>query len=237
MGGSSTNGELYRAGLPSPGARLLKAIAMVRQGNVVADIGCDHGKLAVYLVLANIAKRVIAVDKRPLPLSKAKGLVRQTGCEKRVDCRLGDGLKPLQPGEATEIVIAGMSGETMVEILNAAPWIFDPAMNFVFVPATRAEKLRAWLYKNGFAICQEEPVKENSHVYSVLQAVYTGEKIQHLQPLLCEIGLLKNSDLPEAKEYIKRRLHYLQNLLLGPLADAEREELLQLIDEVKKCLQ
>ncbi|MDL2325165.1 class I SAM-dependent methyltransferase [Ruminococcaceae bacterium OttesenSCG-928-A16] len=226
---------MYRAGLPSPGARLLTAIKLVRPGQVVADIGCDHGKLAVYLALAGLATKVIAVDKRPIPLSRARALAKQTGCEAMVNCRLGNGLAALQPGEATEIVIAGMSGETMIEILAAAPWVQNPGMHFVFVPATRAAQLRSWLYSNGFALLAEEPVAERGRVYTVLSAKYTGQK-QQQSPFFCELGLLAQNPLPPAKAYIAQRLRHLQKRALAPLPAAEKQALNQLIKEVEQCL-
>lgn len=232
-----TQGEMYRAGLPSPGARLLKAISMVREGSVVADIGCDHGKLAVYLILAGIAKKVIAVDVRSLPLSKAKALVKQTGCSEAIDCRLGDGLAALDENEASDIVIAGMSGETMVRILEQASWLQNKKINLVFVPATRAEDLRKWLYANGFALVKEEPVQENGRVYSVMQANYTGEKQQGLFPFFYEFGLLAESNTPEAKKYMVHHLHHLQNKRKAGLTRQEDQELEALIQEVEACLQ
>ena len=112
-------GERYRAGLPTLGARLLAAANAVRPGRPAADIGCDHGKLAVWLALRGISPRVIAVDSRPLPLAKARALAAQTGCADVVACRLGDGLAALAPGEAQEIIIAGLSGETIIALLDA----------------------------------------------------------------------------------------------------------------------
>ena len=40
----------------------------------------------------------------------------------QIDFRLGDGLSVLRPGEAEVIVIAGMGGDAIVDILSAAPW-------------------------------------------------------------------------------------------------------------------
>lgn len=232
-----TQGEMYRAGLPSPGARLLKATNMVRQDSIVADIGCDHGKLAVYLVLSGVAKKVIAADVRPLPLSKAKALVKQTGCSDKIECRLGDGLAVLHENEVSDIVIAGMSGETMAQILERAPWVQNEKLNFVFVPATHAEKLREWLYASGFVLVREEPVQENGRVYSVMQAKYTGEKQENLPQFFYEFGFLPQSESPEAKKYILHHLHHLQNMRKGNLAEKERQELEELIQEVERCLQ
>lgn len=228
-------GEMYRAGLPSPGARLLAAIRLVQPGRAAADIGCDHGKLAVYLALAGISPKVVAVDNRPMPLAKAKALARQTGCEDRVDCRLGDGLAALQPGEAQEIIIAGMSGETMANILSAAKWVEDSTLHFVFVPATRAGHLRRWLAERGFAIDREEPVEEKGRYYTAISAVYTGTSIEPT-PLFCELGLVPQAGGPAAAGYIRKQLARLEKQALAPMELPQRDALEHLINEVKECL-
>lgn len=228
---------MYRAGLPMPGARLLEAAKLVRPGRVVADIGCDHGKLAVYLAKSGRAAKVIAVDKRPIPLSHAKALVLQTGVGPLVDCRLGDGFAPLAPGEAEEIVIAGVSGETIAQIVSAAAWARDTSLHFVFVPATRVWFLRKWLCENGFAIEREVPVEENARFYTVLSVFYTGERVAAPTPLFCEVGLVPCSAAAAAKGYIGKRAEHLEKRLLAPMEPEERAALEQLLREVEQCLQ
>ncbi|MFV0413593.1 MAG: class I SAM-dependent methyltransferase [Oscillospiraceae bacterium] len=229
-------GEMYRAGLPMPGARLLEAAKLVRPGRVVADIGCDHGKLAVYLAKSGRVAKVIAVDKRPIPLSHAKALVLQTGVGRLVDCRLGDGFAPLGPGEAEEIVIAGVSGETIVQIVSGAEWARGKNLHFVFVPATRAWFLRKWLCENGFVIEREVPVEENARFYTVLSVFYTGERAPGPTPLFCEVGLVPRSAASAAKGYIGKRAEHLKKRLLAPMEQGERAALEQLLKEVEQCL-
>lgn len=94
--------------VPALDARLLAAAAYVRRGALAADIGCDHGKLAVYLARTGTARHVVAVDIRPAPLARAQVLVEKHGCSAGVECRLGDGLCALKPCEADDIVIAGI---------------------------------------------------------------------------------------------------------------------------------
>lgn len=226
---------MYRAGLPTPGARLLQAANLVRPGARVADIGCDHGKLAVYLARSGKSPFVVAVDMRPLPLQGAKALVRQTGCGKTVSCRLGNGLAPVLPGEVDDVVIAGMSGETMIEIMQAAPWVRTQAMHFVFLPATRAAQLRCWLMQNGFALQKEAPIAERGYFYTAISVNYTGQPVKAPAPLLCEVGLLPRVQNEAAAGYITQRLQDLQNRLRAPLPVNEKQQLLQLISEVKQC--
>lgn len=227
---------MYRAGLPMPGARLLAVAGLVRQGAAVADIGCDHGKLAVYLAKTGRARHVIATDKNPLPLSRAKALVAQTGCGKMVECRLGNGLCALAPGEAQDIVIAGLSGETMVEILQQSGWIRNEELQFIFAPATRAKPLRQWLQNNNFKLLGEIPVEENNKYYSVIHARFSTQPLPPKSPLFYEVGLVPNAHNAAAKGYVQGQLKHLQNCLAAPLPASKQAALANLIHEVETCL-
>ena len=152
----------------------------VRRGALAADIGCDHGKLAVYLARTGAARRVVAADIRPAPLARARALVEKHGCGAVVECRLGDGLSVLEPYEADDIVIAGVSGVTAAEMLAAAPQFWQAGRRFIFVPATKRAELRGWLWKNGFSLLEETPVQAAGRFYTALCAEYTGLSLIHI---------------------------------------------------------
>lgn len=189
--------------LPQLDARLAAAAAFVRPGRVAADIGCDHGKLTVNLLTSGRCPKVIAADLRPIPLSKAQENCRKAGCADRADFRLGNGLSVLQPGEATEIIIAGMGAETIMEILQAAPWVQNPEIRLILVPATKHSLLRRWLCQNGFTIQKEKLCLAAGRYYSVLCAAYTGKPFEP-SGVFCVVGLTANQ--PGAAEYKARQL-------------------------------
>ena len=76
----------------------------------------------------------------------------------------------LQPGEATEIIVAGMGAETVLEILDAAPWVRNEQYNFVFVPATKHSVLRKGLAQRGFALKSETLCLSLIHIFPGLRA-------------------------------------------------------------------
>ena len=86
---------------------------MVSTGGVVADIGCDHGYLSIYLLESGKKDRAIAMDVRPGPLSSAEENIRLAGLSDSIELRLSDGLEKLSIGEADTVVIAGMGGPLM----------------------------------------------------------------------------------------------------------------------------
>ena len=133
--------------LPTLDERLTAAAALVREGEPVADIGCDHGKLTAVLAASGKYPKVIGADLRPGPLAKAKQTLEHARCEDRAELRLGDGLSVLSAGEVGTIVLAGVSAQTTWEIIEKAPWVSQPGgPRLVMVPATRHRELRRWVY-------------------------------------------------------------------------------------------
>ena len=117
---------------------------------------------------------MIAADLRPGPLSTAQKTCEEAGCLDRVELRIGDGLSVLAPGEAQAVVIAGVSAQTAIEMLTAAPWVRDESTQLVLIPATKAPVLRRWLWENGFSLNAERLVCAAHRWYAVMDAAYTG---------------------------------------------------------------
>lgn len=100
-------------------SKRLQAIAdMVPVGSRVADVGCDHGFLSIYLYEKGISPKVYAMDVREGPLMRAKEHVAEYGYGDYIECRLSDGVKELETGEANVLVCAGMGGRLMAKILG-----------------------------------------------------------------------------------------------------------------------
>lgn len=152
--------------------RLSMVASMVRHGSRVADIGTDHAYLPVHLVQAGICPSGIAADIRSGPLEAARRTVTEAGLTDAIALRLGDGLAPVAADEVEDIVIAGMGGETIVEILSAADWVKDTRFQLVLQPMTRAEELRRWLLTNGFVSTEERLVQDGHRLYPVMTAAY-----------------------------------------------------------------
>lgn len=208
--------------LPTLDARLTAAAELVRSGQPVADIGCDHGKLTAVLAASGKFPKVIGADLRPGPLAKAKQTLEHAECEDRVELRLGDGLSVLSPGEVGTIVLAGVSAQTTWEILEKAPWVFSKSgPRLVMVPATRHSDLRRWLWKNGFKLVADRPVQAAGRWYAVMAAEYTGEKHE---PTFTECLFGKTGEYPEGADYAAWQKAKLPRFRLGvpdgtPLAE------------------
>ena len=132
----------------------------------LADIGTDHGYIPAALLLEGRVQRAVASDIAPAPLDRARATAERWGLTERMDLRLGNGLEVLAPGEADAVVIAGMGGDTLVDILAAAPWCRETAL--LLQPMSRAEVLRPWLAENGFSIRRERLVQDRGVLYPIL---------------------------------------------------------------------
>lgn len=212
-------------------ARLSAAAAYVRPGHPAADIGCDHGKLSAWLAGSGRCPRVFACDLRPGPLAKAK--VTCAPWADRVQFRLGSGLSVLKPGEATELIIAGMGAETILEILDAAPWVQDPAYNLILVPATKHSILRLGLARRGFALAGETLCQAAGRWYTVVNARFDGRTFTP-DAWFCLTGLTVGQAgfagyLAQQRPKVEK---YRRGLAPGPEAEAV-DELIRILKQME----
>ena len=199
--------------LPTLDARLTAAAELVRPGQPVADIGCDHGKLTAVLAASGKYPKVIGADLRPGPLAKAKQTLENAGCLDRAELRLGDGLSVLSAGEVGSIVLAGVSAQTTWEIIEKAPWVSAVGgPRLVMVPATRHSELRRWLWQHGFALVADRPVLAAGRWYAVMAAEYTGETHE---PTFAECLFGGTGVWPEGKGYADWQKAKLPRMRLG----------------------
>lgn len=218
---------MHTCKVPQLDARLAAAYAFVRAGRVAADIGCDHGKLSAALAGSGRCPLVLACDLRPGPLEKARVTCAPYG--DKVQFRLGSGLAVLAPGEAEDIIIAGMGAETIIEILEAAPWVFDARYNLVLVPATKHSILRRWLARHGFALRGETLCQAAGRWYAVMNAQYTGDA-REPDGLYCLTGLTQGQ--PGCADYYAVQNAKLKKYRLGLPDGAERDAVGKLITEM-----
>lgn len=140
---------------------------LVPQGARAVDVGTDHGLLALELISGGRAASVIATDIKRGPLGAAEKNAEKAGIA--LDTRLCDGLAGVTPDECDAVVIAGMGGETISEILAAAPWTKNGSL-LLLQPMTRASYLRRFLYENGYETLSEHLVCEGGKFYCILAA-------------------------------------------------------------------
>ncbi len=154
-------------------SKRMKAVAdMVTPGLVVADVGCDHGFVSIYLYEKKIAPKVFAMDVRTGPLDRARKHIQGYGYAPYIEIRLSDGVKELQKGEADALICAGMGGRLMAKILKDGYDKIKEMKELVLQPQSDLEGFRIFLRTHHFRINKECMLKEEGKYYVVIQAAY-----------------------------------------------------------------
>ncbi|MBE7012495.1 MAG: SAM-dependent methyltransferase [Ruminococcaceae bacterium] len=148
--------------------RLLKITEFVRGATVVADIGTDHGYVPVYCVQNGLCDRAIACDINEGPLAAARDHIADSGLSDVIDARLSDGLEALAPNEADTIVIAGMGGFLIRDILIRGTEVIGSDTRLILQPMVAAKELREYLADNGFEIVTEKLAREEDKFYNIM---------------------------------------------------------------------
>lgn len=201
--------------------RLRLVADLVPQGARLADVGTDHAYLPACLLLEGKIPWAIASDLRQGPLSRARETAKQYGCGDKLAFRLCNGLAGIRPGEVDAIVIAGMGGETIAQILEAAPWVLEEKIPLVLQPMSSLPELRGWLEQNGYAIAQERLAREGETLYVVMQV--TAGEMGHQTPGQLWAG--RQSRDPLRGEYLEQLEQKLHRALDG-MAKSRGEETL-----------
>ncbi len=213
-------------------ARLLCVASMVRDGACLADIGTDHAYLPVHLMQTGRIERAIAADIGEGPAASARANVADAGLQDAIGVRVCDGLCGIAPDEVSDIVIAGMGGETIIHILSEAPWVCDTRLRLILQPMTKTVELRRWLYEHGFAMDEEHLVRDGRHLYNVMAVRFSGEPFDG-SAIVPYVGAL---DREEGQLYFRRQCDYLQKRIGGLRVagrDGEAAALQAVLDTLK----
>lgn len=204
---------------PSLSPRLLACCDFVTSGERVADVGCDHGYLSIYLLKSGIASSVLASDIRPGPLQAAIRNAQKYGVSDRLRFFLSDGLHEL-PRDFDTLVCAGMGADVMISILEAAPWLRTAEYRLVLQCQSKMPLLRKYLTETGWKIADEVVVRDGRFLYTVMQVFWgPGQPLTPGQCWLSPALLAHPSELTE--EYCHRTLQLLQTSVNGKGAQAD----------------
>lgn len=189
-------------------ARLLAAAELVRTGKIVADIGTDHALLPCFLMQReqNRIKTVIASDINENPLKSAEETIEKYSVN-GIELVLSDGVKGIAYAE--DIIIAGMGGETILEIITGLleKDYLNHDLRLILQPMTRHSVLRRGMCRLGFEILCEKPAYVKNKAYTVIHAAYTG-KCTEISGLYAHIGKQKDIGYIKAElAKIKKRAY------------------------------
>lgn len=190
-------------------ARLSAVASLIRKDSRVADIGTDHGYLLAWLIENGISPNGVAADINKGPLENAKRTFNDAGISDKVELILSNGLENIPEHCCDDIVLAGMGGNLITDILSSCHWIYDRNLHIVAQPMSHGEVLREFYVNNGFEILSEKTASDGKHIYCVISAVYTGIKARK-DASYFYLGKLTENDDETTKKYIDKILFALE---------------------------
>jgi len=220
--------------------RLLAVASFVSEGNILADVGTDHGYIPIYLMQEQRIPRAIAMDINAGPLQRAKEHIDLYGLNNYIETRLSDGVAALTPGEVDTVLVAGMGGGLVMHILEEGKEVCRQAKELVLQPQSELERVRAYLWSKGYVILEEDMVLEDEKFYPMMRVVYQDavhtESANNL--LFCRYGKhLLEQKHAVLKEYLMRE-EKLYTGILGNLSQSvASEKTRERIGEVEEVLQ
>ncbi len=229
------------------GKRLASIGSKVPSGCVLADIGTDHAYLPVWLLQKQRIKSAIAGDIAQGPCKAAKNTVAMYGMKDKVDVRCGSGLKVLRDNEADCIVIAGMGGSTIADILSADLAIAQQAAMLILQPMAGASSLRKWLCEHGWRLAEEDLVQEGGHLYEIIVAVrgnsceYSEAEYEVGPCLMAKQHVLLPEQLQKLLTSYRKMLLNMEKSNLAKESEKYRQvtellrQLEEISDEYKRC--
>ena len=158
--------------------RLMAAANFVRPMAVVADVGTDHAYLPIYLCKLGKIRSAVASDINEGPVARAKINIATHSLAKKIAVCHTDGLTGIEAYSPTDIIICGMGGELIAEIIKRAEWSKSRSIRLILQPMTHADKLRKFLCDEGYLIIDEALAKEEK-VYQIICAEYRGDAVEY----------------------------------------------------------
>ena len=211
--------------------RLLACAEFVNPGDRIADIGCDHGYLSIHLLTNGIARSAIASDVAEGPLQSAMHNARKFGVADKMSFYLSDGAKNI-PRDFDALVCAGMGADTMIHILEDAPWLRSKQYYLVLQCQSKTPMLRRYLSDTGWHIADERIVKDGKFLYTVMKIRWQPDAPK-LTAGQCYISpaMLTRGD-PELAEYYQRITDGLR-LAVTHQADPEKKAILEELESLE----
>lgn len=232
-------------------ARLMMSINMTEPCRTVADVGCDHAHTCIWLIKNQRAGHCIGMDVRTGPLGKATENISLYGCENEIELRLSYGLDELKKGEADTVIIAGMGGELVKDILerdgqhsgivhlknNGEEPRNSARPVLILQPQSHIYEVREYLEELGYVIDDEDMCEEDGKYYVSVRAV-PAESLKRVQAhSLSEAEkyfgpVLLAKRHPILKEFLEIEYRKKKHML-EQIGRSETPEAAQRMDEVK----
>lgn len=223
--------------LPKLDSRLQTAVIYLRKGTVMYDVGTDHAYLPIYSVAMGISSSAVASDINEGPTERARANVASYGMSDRITVLRSDGLSGAEKFAPSDIVIFGMGGELIADIIEKAPYVKNEKIRLILQPMTCSDILRDFLAENGFAIKSETLSEDTGKIYVTICTEYSGKPVflTDTERIFGKENILKNSQSPVfARLVSKVENAYITRLRGKSGAGHDTSEEERILSEIKK---
>lgn len=193
--------------------RMMMIVESIKTCNRVFDAGSDHAFIPIFLIQNNICKTAVASDVRIGPVNVAKKNIKKFNLENKISTSLCDGIENAAGFDC--IIVAGMGGQLICDILYREQIIAKVTEQLILQPMNAPEKLRKYLWENGFSIHSENLCSEKNKVYNVICARYIGETTDYTEKELHASKYLIEERHILLPEYLKPKLKRLSDMVKG----------------------
>ncbi len=183
----------------------------IEEDRFIIDVGTDHAYLPIAIAQIKRCKGILAIDSRAKPLQKARSNVKRAGLEEHIQLLLNDGLKGIPFKGNETIVLSGLGGFLISQILEQRKHDFSTENTFILQPNWTWYELRKWLSENHFRITREKVVRDQEKIYSIIEAVYSKQKFI-IDDSEAFIGLNFDQDTLADKKLLKEYYLRLKNI-------------------------
>lgn len=199
-------------------SKRLNQIYELVDGDIIADVGCDHGKLALELLKNNKCKFAYVSDISKDSLQKARDILVGYGNSEAICC---DGLQGYEGKRVDECIISGMGGEEIMQIIFSSPIDID---TYILSPQKNEIRVKQFMLDRGYQITFDKIIKDKDkyyHIFKCKKGVY-GEEIDILDLYFGKDSFLsKDGDL---EQFIEYEINKVNNIL--PNADEGKRAIL-----------
>ena len=194
-------------------SKRLQAVAdLVSEGQIVADVGTDHGYIPIYLLESGKCERAIAMDINKGPLLRAKEHIAEHGLDAKIEVKLSDGVEALSVGACDCVVVAGMGGALAVKIIEEGQAVFKSLREFVLQPQSELAKVRQYLWENEYCVTAEDMVLEDGKFYPMMK-VKNGASEDYTQIELRYGKCLLMQKHPVLKQFLEKEVQTKEAIL------------------------
>lgn len=222
----------------------MSAVAsMVTPGNVLADIGTDHGYVPIALIQKGKIPKAIAMDVNVGPLMRANEHIKKCQLEEYIQTRLSDGVEALQVGEADSILIAGMGGDLVIRILQQGNEVCRTAKELILQPQSELKRVREFLRNYQYKIIDEDMVLEDGKYYPMMKVIpvevdnFWKDKAEDIIEPCDMYGplLIKNGN-PTLRKFLVKQHKQLSGILESLMAQPDSEKIIKRRKEVLEAI-